>query len=408
MENAMTTKTRLSHGTLFPFTLLLLLPLLLTACDNWTIEIAASSPPRPTSSSSPASNTPRLTVTPLGMQSASATGPSQTPVDVAAIKTQTAQDVIAQLTASTPTAASDSTTSLTREPVIAPTSTRLADTPIPPTTIPRPTNTLIPPTSTPAPPYKLTVNVTPGTALLFPRMWHTATRLSDGRILVVGGSWATDQYLAEVEIFDPATGQTRRVAPLHTARHAHSATLLPDGRVLVVGGYSRPTQWLDDAEVYDPVADTWTVVPPRYSHGVGHTATLMNDGRVLVVGGAIGGGVTTKRVEIFDPQTNAWTAALPLESDRYAHTANLLNDGRVLVVGGDTGVEDVPVVSDALLYNPQTNTWTVTEPMVKMRLMAQSVLLPDGRVLVTGGFPQESPSLPNGQIKSGLSLRLAA
>jgi N-acetylneuraminic acid mutarotase len=385
----MTTKTRLTHGTLFPFMLLLLLPLLLAACGNWTIEIAASSPPRPTSSSSPASNTPRPTVTPLGMQSTSATGPSQTPVDVAAIKTQTTQDVIAQLTASVPTA-----TSLTREPLIAPTSTRLVDTSIPPTAIPRPTNTLIPPTSTLVPPSKLSVNVTPGTALQFPRTRHTATRLLNGKILIVGGSRASDDHLAEVELFDPLTGLSTLVAPLHTPRHQHTATLLPDGRVLIVGGYSLPQQWLSDAEVYDPIADAWTVVPPQHSHGVEHTANLMKDGRVLVVGGCIGSGVCTDRVDIFDYQANVWSEALPLPSDRASHTAQLLNDGRVLVAGGGRSIDNVPLGSDALLYDPQMNSWAAAAPMVTMRLQAQAVRLPDGRVLVTGGLDTENPSNP--------------
>jgi N-acetylneuraminic acid mutarotase len=241
-------------------------------------------------------------------------------------------------------------------------------------------------------PPKLTEDITQGSDLLFPRMWHTATRLLDGKILLVGGSRARDDFLADVELFDPATGISRRAASLHTPRHAHTATLLPDGRVLVVGGYSLPRQWLDDAEVYDPTVDTWTVVPPLYSHGSGHTATLMNDGRVLVVGGAIGSGVITERVEIFNPQTNAWAEAMSLESDRASQTANLLSDGRVLVAGG-WGASNVPVGGNALVYNPQTNTWTATGPMVKMRIQAQSVRLPDGRVLVAGGITLEDVSL---------------
>lgn len=246
---------------------------------------------------------------------------------------------------------------------------------------------------TATPPPKLTVDITKGTDLLFPCTNHTATRLLDGRILLVGGSRASDEHLAEVELFDPATGLIAQVASLHTPRHAHTATLLPDGRVLVVGGYSLPRQWLDDAEVYDPSADTWTVVPPLYSHGVEHTATLMNDGRVLVVGGAIGSGVITERVEIFNPQTNAWTKAMSLESDRASQTANLLSDGRVLVAGG-WGSSNIPVGRNALLYNPQTNTWTATGPMMKMRIQAQSVRLPDGRVLVAGGITEGDQWIP--------------
>lgn len=232
-----------------------------------------------------------------------------------------------------------------------------------------------------------------GPALQIPRMQHTATRLPDGRVLIVGGSQDPNSFLAEVKLFDPVTNLSRRVASLHTARHGHTATLLPNGRVLIIGGYTLPQQWLDDAEVYDPVVDSWTVVPPLSSHGVEHTANLMKDGRVLVVGGCIGSGVCTGRVEIFNPSTNTWTEAAPLQSNRASHTAHLLNDGRVLVVGGGSGVGDnIPAGGDALLYNPSTNSWSATNPMVKMRSQARAARLSDGRVLVAGGITLEDQS----------------
>lgn len=230
--------------------------------------------------------------------------------------------------------------------------------------------------------------VRPGGLLHTPRMWHTATSLADGRVLLVGGSQAVDDFLTAVDIFDPATGQTSPAAPLHRPRQAHTATLLPDGRVLVVGGYALPWQWLDDAEVYDPVQDTWTQVPPLHSHGVTHTATVMQDGRVLVVGGNIGSGLFTARVEIFDPQANAWTEAQSLPAQRADHTAQLLNDGRVLVAGGQTDAAGL-AGGDALLFDPEADTWAATGPMVKPRIWAQSVLLGDGRILVAGGMALE-------------------
>ena len=265
-----------------------------------------------------------------------------------------------------------------------------------PTNTPAPKPTLPPAQVPEANPDGLVLNITQGTALQFPRTAHTATRLPDGKILLVGGSRAVDDFLAEVELFDPKTGLSRRVASLHTPRHAHTATLLPDGRVLVVGGYTLPQQWLNDAEVYDPVADTWTVVPPRYSHGSTHTATLMKDGRVLVVGGAIGNGVATERVEIFDPQTNTWTEARPLTSELTYHTAQLLDDGHVLVAGGAVANGATPAGGDAQLYDPRTNTWTATGPMVQPCIFSQSARLPDGRVLVAGGtlLNQSVPPIP--------------
>ena len=77
-----------------------------------------------------------------------------------------------------------------------------------------------------ATPPAFTLNIQPATAMGVRRANHTATRLADGRILLVGGSQATDDFLAAVEILDPATGILSPAAPLHTPRHGHSATPL--------------------------------------------------------------------------------------------------------------------------------------------------------------------------------------
>ena len=70
---------------------------------------------------------------------------------------------------------------------------------------------------------------------------------------------------------------------VNDARNYHSATLLSDGRVLIVGGYSGSTSIMT-AELYDPVIGSWSLTgSPIYSHS-GHTGTLLLDGRVLVVG----------------------------------------------------------------------------------------------------------------------------
>ena len=245
--------------------------------------------------------------------------------------------------------------------------------------------------TTQAPPAEITFEVRQGFDLQIPRTRHTATFLPNGKILLVGGSLESDDFVADEELVDPATGSSNWTAPLHTMRHDHTATLLPDGRVLVVGGYSLPQGWLDDAEVYDPASDTWTVVPPLFKHGVHHTATLMKDGRVLVVGGCIGSGVCTDKVEIFNPKTNSWVDAEPLKSNRASHTAQLLTDGRVLIVGG-SGANDLRVDSDGVVYDPEKNNWTATGAMSIPRLLAQSILLPNGRVLVAGGTVLEESS----------------
>jgi hypothetical protein len=69
-----------------------------------------------------------------------------------------------------------------------------------------------------------------------PRAWHSATLLSDGTVLLLGG--LNGNALVETpEVFDPATGVFIS-APVvgAVARSGQTATLLIDGRVLVAGG----------------------------------------------------------------------------------------------------------------------------------------------------------------------------
>jgi len=72
---------------------------------------------------------------------------------------------------------------------------------------------------------------------------HTATALSSGKLLIVGGETFT------VELFDPTSGTLSLTGSLEIARTGHTATLLNDGRVLVTGGAANAIP-LGTAEVY--------------------------------------------------------------------------------------------------------------------------------------------------------------
>lgn len=71
-----------------------------------------------------------------------------------------------------------------------------------------------------------------------PRMDHTATRLKDGSVLIVGGMNGNlgGMSLKSAELYDPSTATFRCAGLMPTGRHEHTATLLPDGRILVAGG----------------------------------------------------------------------------------------------------------------------------------------------------------------------------
>jgi hypothetical protein len=71
------------------------------------------------------------------------------------------------------------------------------------------------------------------------RQQHTATLLPDGRVLIAGGYWSDGQkwrVLSSTEMYDPGTGKYTALGSMGARRSGHTATLLSDGRVLIVGG----------------------------------------------------------------------------------------------------------------------------------------------------------------------------
>ena len=135
------------------------------------------------------------------------------------------------------------------------------------------------------------------------------------------------------------------------------------------------------AEVYTPATNTWTPVEPMQAHH--STLVLLDDGRVFAVGG-----YSSTAAEIFDPATGHWTTTPEPGIALEAASVAKLADGRVLVAGGD----DPPVYwatstyATAAIYDPALNTWTAAAPMHTARGGAFAGRLPDGRVLVAGGF----------------------
>jgi N-acetylneuraminic acid mutarotase len=178
------------------------------------------------------------------------------------------------------------------------------------------------------------------------RSGHTATLLANGKVLVAGGIGASyDPNIQfpppnKAELYDPDSNAWRVVGTdLRVDRH--TATLLSNGKVLIAGGSGvfpcAPPPGCAagtgrSAQLYDPVTETWSYTGSLNVGRDGHSASLLADGRVLVAGtGATGEAASA---EVYDPGTGLWAMTGNLNFGRYYHTANLLTSGNVLVAGG--------------------------------------------------------------------------
>jgi len=116
---------------------------------------------------------------------------------------------------------------------------------------------------------------------------HTATRLLDGKVLVVGGACGSGVagIRSEVDVYNPADTTWVATTTLPQTREAHTATRLPDGRILVVGGDNGEVPRYTSALIFNPENGIWDPAPSLAAGRRGHTATLLKDNAVLVVGG---------------------------------------------------------------------------------------------------------------------------
>jgi hypothetical protein len=247
------------------------------------------------------------------------------------------------------------------------------------------------------------------------RVQMSATSLSDGRVIVIGGQTPADpsmgtmaassDFVGEVSVSSGIVNVRALRAKLFHPRYGHTATRLSDNvgaSLLVTGGLDDTGMPIAEAELFKPLNEDFsstfhpTMVVPRYRH----QAVPLPDGSVLILGGLT--------IDPMDPQKRAAVRTielftldggfsivgeLPGSAGLLDFTATVLPDGRILLAGGrlvDGGEAQTSAFIARLDPLDATIDIVATDRLEEARAGHQATLLCDGTVLIAGGTPDQS------------------
>lgn len=256
------------------------------------------------------------------------------------------------------------------------------------------------------------------------RWYPTLVTMGDGSVVTAAGltkhfPWVTlrkiEKYTTE-KGWDTIKGVGRWL-PLYPRLH-----LLPDGKIFYAGSYNSHYTFPFSLKAFptavlDIETGRWTdySLPKEAERQEGASVLLPfrpqdgYDARVLLCGGGTpGGSKATADTEIINlsVENPKWRSTENMRFARYYTYAVLLPDGNIFVAGGRSGsrghIDDmeydelsgaVPshpnAIHEAELFNPDTESWETLASMEVDRLYhSGALLLPDGRVMMSGSNPK--------------------
>jgi plastocyanin len=226
----------------------------------------------------------------------------------------------------------------------------------------------------------------------FSDLWsaaHTALDDAQGTLLIHGGFTPRETYLYRHHV-GPTPSWTRSNPTVGDRFYATTITLA-DGRALTLYGN------VDTIEVYDPVGGTWSApknLPGSFGYRYYPWTYLLADGRLFIAGHQR----TTRRFDwtanpIVDDPANRWLTNAGDRSSGAEHGTSVLLPlrpptyaPRVLIAGGDPVTPGTSDTAETIDLSAASPVWSYLPKLNTPRTeQVNSVLLPDGRVMVVGG-----------------------
>jgi galactose oxidase len=217
--------------------------------------------------------------------------------------------------------------------------------------------------------------------------------LADGRLVITGGSNAE-----RTSIYDPHSNTFTAGVNMQIARGYQSSTILSNGKVFTIGGSWSGALGNKTGEIYDPATNLWTLLPgaavePMLTYD--HEGIFREDNHAWLHAwrnGSVFQGGPSKAMNWY--HTDGGGGVTPAGTRDAANDAmcgvNIMYDiGKIFSAGGAQYYDRAPGLSIAHLISiDQVGAPAIVERLPDMkyaRAFANAVVLPDGKVLITGG-----------------------
>ena len=204
--------------------------------------------------------------------------------------------------------------------------------------------------------------------------------LPDGRVFISGGHIADYTGFAHSVIYDPINNSFKTLPDMNEGRWYPSTTVLPNGDVLVVSGdVNSNTNVNPLPQVYQFASNSWrNLTSAQLSMALYPVMFLAPNGKVFMAG------PSRQSRYISTSGTGAWSnvAVMNFSGSRDYGPGVMYDVGKVLMVGG----ADPPTATAEIIdLNAATPAWKFTGSMHFARRQNNAVVLPDGKVFVSGG-----------------------
>ncbi|MEV4759098.1 S8 family serine peptidase [Micromonospora sp. NPDC049559] len=176
----------------------------------------------------------------------------------------------------------------------------------------------------------------------------------DGKVYLLDG-WATDGTpVAEVDVFDPASGSWSTLGATNPAPASAVGTAVVDGKVYLVGGCTNGTcATTDGVVVFDPASGSFSTAA-KYPKSVGWMA-CGGIGTGVYCAGGTSGSATFKNAYSYDPAADQWTALPDAPLDMWG--AQSAAAGGLLVLAGGVANNSSGLTNRTVAYDPAAGAW---------------------------------------------------